>query len=155
MRYFTEAKLLVVEGVAVGPAYAPDVRLGEKALAQLEGAGLLLADAGFDGGGIWAKVEEKGLEPHIPLKGGGEVRNKRRKKAQQVFSRALYKLRAVGEGLFVALKTRLACGVLQEMLPVMAQKRALLEAVAYNLQVFLTLFWLFPWLHWAFFAQLD
>jgi len=49
---------------------------------------------------VWAKVEEKGLEPHIPLKGGGEVRDERRKKAKQVFSSALYRLRAVGEGLF-------------------------------------------------------
>ena len=71
MRYFPERKLIVVEGVAVGPAYASDTRLGQEALAQLEGSGPLLADAGFDGGEVWARVEEKGLEPHIPLKGGG------------------------------------------------------------------------------------
>jgi len=77
-------------------------------------------------------VEEKGFEPHIPLKGGGEVRDERRKRAKRVFSLALYRLRAVGEGLFGALKTRLACGFLQEASPLMAQKRALLEAVAYT-----------------------
>ena len=115
MRYFPERKLIVVEGVAVGPAYASDMRLGQEALAQLEGSGPLLADSGFDGGEVWARVEEKGLEPHIPLKGGGEVRDERRKKAKQVFSPALYRLRA--EGVFGALKTRPACGFLQETSP--------------------------------------
>jgi len=99
-------------------------------------------------------VEEKGLEPHIPLKGGGEVRDERRKKAKQVFSSALYRLRAVGEGLFGALKTRLACGFLQETSPLMAQKRALLEAVAYNLRVFLTLSLPLPWILRVFFLRL-
>ncbi len=146
VRYFPKEKLLVVEGVAVGPAYAPDTKLGEMALVQVESSGPLLADAGFDGGEVWAKVEEKGLEPHIPLKGGGEVRDERRKKARQVFSPALYRLRAVGEGLFGALKTKLACGFLQETLPLMAQKRAFLEAVAYNLRVFLTLFLPLSWI---------
>jgi len=69
----------------------------------------------------------EGLEPHIPFKGGGEVRDERRKKAKQVFSSALYRLRAVG--VFGALKTRLACGFLQETSPLMAQKRALLGGV--------------------------
>lgn len=34
---------------------------------------------------------------HIPLKRGGEVRDQRRKKARQVFSQALCRLRALGE----------------------------------------------------------
>jgi len=76
----------------VGSAYASDTRLGQEALAQLEGSGPLLADSGFDGG----EVEEKGLEPHIPLKGGGKVRDERRKRAKRVFSSALYRLRAAG-----------------------------------------------------------
>ena len=134
----------------MGPAYASDTRLGQEALAQLEDSGRLLADAGFDGGEVWARVEEKGLEPHIPLKGGGEVRDERRKKAKQVFSSALYRLRA--KGVFGALKTRLACGFLQETSPLMAQKRTLLEAVAYNLRVFLTLS--LPWILRVFFLRL-
>ncbi len=64
------------------------------------------------------EVEEKGLEPHILLKGGGEVRDERRKRAKRVFSPALYRLRA--KGVFGALKTRLACGFLQETSPLMA-----------------------------------
>jgi len=72
----------------------------------------------------------EGLEPHIPFKGGGEVRDERSKKAKQVLSSALYRLRALG--VFGALKTRLACGFLQETSPLMAQKRALLEALAYT-----------------------
>ena len=87
------------------------------------------------------------LEPHIPLKGGGEVRDERRKRAKRVFSSALYRLRAVGEGLFGALKTRLACGFLQETSTLMAQKRALLEAVAYNLPLPL------PWILRLFFSR--
>ena len=66
MRYFSERRLIVVEGVAVGLAYASDTRLGQEALAQLEDPGALLADAGFDGGEVWAKVEEKGLSPMSP-----------------------------------------------------------------------------------------
>ena len=87
------------------------------------------------------------LEPHIPLKGGGEVRDERRKRAKRVFSSALYRLRAVGEGLFGALKTSLACGFLQETSTLMAQKRALLEAVAYNLPLPL------PWILRLFFSR--
>jgi len=93
----------------------------------------------------------EGLEPHIPFKGGGEVRDERRKKAKQVFSSALYRLRAVG--VFGALKTRLACGFLQETSPLMAQKRALLEALAYNLRVFLTLSLPLPWILRVFFLR--
>ena len=83
----------------------------------------------------------------------GEVQDERRKRAKQAFSPALYRLRAVGEGLFGALKTRLACGFLQETSPLMAQKRALLEAVAYNLRVFLTLSLLLPWILRALFPR--
>ena len=49
------------------------------------------------------------------------------------------------KGVFGALKTRLAYGFLQETSPLMVQKRALLEAVAYNLWVFLTLSLPLPW----------
>jgi hypothetical protein len=59
----------------------------------------------------------------------------------------LHRLRGVVEGVFGALKTRLAGGYLQEVLPQMAQKRAYLEAVAYNLRLLLRLLMhlLRPW----------
>ncbi len=54
-------------------------QLVSPALARLKRTGLLLADAGFEGGEILAKVEEKELEPNIP-KVAGEVRDERRRK---------------------------------------------------------------------------
>jgi hypothetical protein len=48
-------------------------------------------------------------------------------------------LRGVVAGVFGAIKTRLAGGYLQEVLPSMAQKRAYLEATAYNLRLVLRL----------------
>lgn len=48
------------------------------------------------------------------------------------------------QGLFGAPKTKLACGFLGETSPLVAQRRALLEAVAYILRVFPTLS--LPWL---------
>ena len=47
----------------------------------------------------------------------------------------------------------LACGFLQETSSLMAQKRALLEAVAYNLRVFLTLSLPLPWILTALFPR--
>ncbi len=68
-------------GDSGGTGLCPCYKAG-RALVQVESSGLLLADAGFDGGGVWAKAQEKGLEPHIPLKGGGELRDEQRKKAR-------------------------------------------------------------------------
>jgi len=129
----------VVEEVAVGPAYASDVRLGLRALGQGGAGGKLLADRGFDSGAIWALLEGKGMEAHIPLKGGGETRDRRRLAARKPFDPSIYRLRGVVEGVFGALKTRLAGGYLQEVLSQMAQKRAYLEAAAYNLRALLRL----------------
>jgi len=49
------------------------------------------------------------------------------------FHPSLYPLRGVVAGVSGAIKTRIAGGYLQEMLPSMAQKRAYLEAVASRL----------------------
>ena len=53
----------------------------------------------------------------------------------------------------VGLRSPLACGFLQETSPLMVQKRALLEAVAYNLRVFLTLPLPLPWIFGALFLR--
>jgi len=51
------------------------------------------------------------------------------------------------------LRSPLACGFLQETSPLIAQKRALLEAVAYNLRVFLTFSLPLPWILRALFPR--
>ena len=79
------------------------------------------------------------MEAHIPLKGRGEVRGRRPLAARKRLDPSIYRLRGVVEGVFGALKTRLAGGYLQEVLPQMAQKRAYLEAAAYNLRAALRL----------------
>jgi hypothetical protein len=133
VRYYRRGRLLVLEGVAVGPAYASDVRLGLLALAGARAEGHLLADAGFDAISLRQLAAQKGLVAHIPLKGGGEPRDERRLSGRRHFDPSLYRLRGVVEGVFGAIKTRLAGGYLQEMLPSMAQKRAYLEAVVRGL----------------------
>ena len=42
MRYFQKAKLLVIEGVEVGPGYASDEKLGLNVLGEAEGEGYFL-----------------------------------------------------------------------------------------------------------------
>ncbi|MDT7944150.1 MAG: transposase [Dehalococcoidia bacterium] len=121
VRYYRGRRLLVLEEVAVGPAYASDVRLGLRTLGQAGAGGKLLADRALGSRAIWALLEGKGMEAHIPLKGGGEVRDRRRLAAKKRFDPSLYRLRGVVEGVFGALKTRLAGGYLQEILPQMAQ----------------------------------
>ncbi len=124
----------MLEEVAVGPAYASDVRLGLRALGQAGAGGKWLADGAFASGATWAILEEKGMEAHIPLKGGEEVRERRPLAPRKRLDPSLYRLRGVVEGVFGALKTRLAGGYLQEVLPQMAQKRACLVAAAYHLR---------------------
>jgi hypothetical protein len=133
VRYYRRGRLLALEGVAVGPAYASDVRLGLLAPAGARAQGQLLADAGFDAISLRQLAAQKGLVEHIPLKRGGEPRDERRLSGRRHFHPSLYRLRGVVEGLFGAIKTRLAGGYLQEMLPSMAQKRAYLEATARGL----------------------
>jgi hypothetical protein len=147
VRYYRRGRLLVLEGVAVGPAYASDVRLGLLALAGARAQGHLLADAGFDAISLRQLAAQKGLVAHIPLKGGGEPRDERRLSGRRHFHPSLYRLRGVVEGVFGAVKTRLWGGYLPEVLPQMAQKRAYLEAVAYNLRLLLRLLMhlLRPW----------
>ncbi len=99
----------------------------------------MFSAAGFSQDQALGSGESKGggemrLEPpHSPQRSPGRMEKERTK--------ALF----VGEGLFGALKTRLACGFLQEALPSRVQRRALLEAVAQSLRVFLTLFWPLRW----------
>jgi len=137
--YYRRGRLLALEGVAVGPAYASDVRLGLRALAGARVQGHLLADAGFDAISLRQLASQKGLREHIPLKGGGEPRSLRRLLGKRQFDPSLYRLRGVVEGVFGAVKTRLWGGYLLEVLPQMAQKRVYLEAVAYNLRLLLRL----------------
>jgi hypothetical protein len=70
---------------------------------------------------------------HIPLKGGGGPREERRLLGRRHFHPSLYPLRGVVEGVSGAIKTRIAGGYLQEVLPSMAQKRAYLGAMARGL----------------------
>jgi hypothetical protein len=93
----------------VGPAYASHVHLGLLALARVRAQGQLLADAGFDAIFSRQLLGRRHLHP------------------------SLYPLRGVVAGVSGAIKTRLAGGYLQEMLPSMAQNRAYLEAVASGL----------------------
>jgi hypothetical protein len=76
---------------------------------------------------------QKGLVAHIPLKGGGGPREERRLLGRRHFHPSLYQLQGVVAGVSGAIKTRIAGGYLQEMLPSMAQKRAYLEAVVRGL----------------------
>ncbi|MCS7276260.1 MAG: hypothetical protein NZ695_04525 [Dehalococcoidia bacterium] len=121
---------MALEGVAVGPAYASDVRLGLLALAGARAQGHLLADAGPGAISLRQLAAQRGLGEHIPLKGGGEPRDERRLLGRRRPGPSLYRLRGVVEGVCGAVKTRLWGGRLPEVLPQMAQKGAYLEAVA-------------------------
>jgi len=70
IRYYRELKLLVIDGVTAGPAYASDMVLGREALKQGTKSGPLLADAGFDSLEIWNEAFKRGYYPQIRLKGG-------------------------------------------------------------------------------------
>jgi hypothetical protein len=78
----------------------------------------------------------------IQLKGGGKVRDPRRREILKAFRLDLYRLRAVSEGIFGALKRRLN-GRLRNLSVSNTQKEALLLVVCYVLRVLLALFrWL-------------
>jgi len=134
---FQEEKLLLPVGMSVGEGYAPDPLLGAKALSAAHPGGLLLADAGFDSGKFIQMIQ---------LKGGGKVRDPRRGEILKAFRLDLYRLRAVGEGIFVVLKTRLN-GRLRNLSVFNTQKEALLLVVCYVLRVLLALFRWFLGLH--------
>jgi len=129
--------------MSVGEGYAPDPLLGAKALSAANPGGLLLADAGFDSGKIYEEAEGKYIQM-IQLKGGGKVRDPRRREIWKAFRLDLYRLRAVGEGIFGALKTRLN-GRLRNLSVSNTQKEALL--LCYVLRVLLALFRWFLGLH--------
>jgi hypothetical protein len=141
IRYSQEEKLLLPVGMSVGEGYAPDPLLGAKALNAANPGGLLLADAGFDSGKVYEEAEGKYIQM-IQLKGGGKVRDPRRREILKAFRLDLYRLRAVGEGIFGALKPRLN-GRLRNLSVSNTQKEDLLLVVCYALRVFLALFrWL-------------
>ena len=137
VRYLKEPRLLLPVGMSVGKGYAPDPLLGAKALSAASPGGVLLADAGFDSGVVYDKAEGKFLQM-IRLKGDGRVKDPRREKALKAFRPELYRLRAVGEGVFGALKTRLN-GRLGNLRLSHTKKEALLLVVCYVLRVLLAL----------------
>ena len=120
VRYLREHRLLLPVGMSVGEGYAPDPLLGAKALRAAEPGGTLLADAGFDSGEVFDVVQGR-FAPMINLKGGGEIKDPRRKEARKAFLPELYRLRGVGEGVFGGLKTRLN-GRLRNLLSAISQK---------------------------------
>ena len=106
IRYSQEEKLLLPVGMSVGGGYVPDPLLGTKALSVANPGGLFRAFAGFDSGKVYKEAEGKYI-PMIHLKGGRKVRDPRRRETLRAFRLEIYRLRAVGEGIFGALKTRL------------------------------------------------
>jgi hypothetical protein len=78
IRYSQEEKLLLPGGMSVGEGYAPDPLLGAKTLNAANPGGFLLADAGFDSGKVYEEAQGKYIQM-IQLKGGGKVRDPRRK----------------------------------------------------------------------------
>ena len=138
IRYSQEEKLLLPVGMSVGEGYAPDPLLGAKALNAANPGGLLLADAGFDSGKIYEEAEGKYIQM-IQLKGGGRVRDPRRRETLKAFRLDLYRLWAVEEGIFGPLKTSLN-GRLRNLGLSYTQKEALLLVVCYVLRVLLAIF---------------
>jgi len=124
IRYSQEEKLLLPVGMSVGGGYAPDPLLGAKALSTANPGGLLRSFAGFDSRKVYEEAKGKYI-PMIHLKGGGKVRDPRRREIWKAFRLDLYRLRAVGEGIFGALKTRLN-GRLRNLSVSNTQKEALL-----------------------------
>jgi len=74
--------------------------------ANREGHPHLLLDKPRGSGKVYEEAEEKYIQM-FQLKGGGKMRDSRRREILKAFRLALYRLRAVGEGIFAALKTRL------------------------------------------------
>lgn len=136
VRYFPKTRLLVPEAAKIGGGYASDAVLGAEALRAASPGGILLVDAGFDSSEVFAASQGKFI-PMIKLKGGGKVRDQMRKEAKRALD--LCRLRGVAEGLFGGMKTKLN-GALRSLRPEISQREAFLEAICYNLRVYLTLF---------------
>jgi len=102
IRYLKDHRLLLPVGMSVGEGYAPDPVLGAKALDAVDPGGVLLADAGFDAGQVFRGAKGKFI-PMIRLKGGGEIKDTQREEARKVFRAEIYRLPAVGEGVFEGL----------------------------------------------------
>ena len=134
-------RLLFIEGVEVGSGYASDVKLGLDVLEDARGPGPLLGDAGFDSLAMISKAGVRGFEPIIKLK-GGEIKHKLRGEMKRAFDAALYRLRSIAEGVFGGIKTKMS-GPLRCLDGDAARKEALLEALSYDIRVYLSLF-LFP-----------
>lgn len=141
IRYLLKARLLILEGIKVGDGYASDVKLGVEVLKGASSSGLLLADAGFDSQEIYEEAKKKGLVLTMRLKGGGEVRGQWRKEMEGKFDPFLYRLRGIAEGLFGGIKTKMN-GALRSLRAEVSGKKALLEAVCYNLRIYLSLLFL-------------
>lgn len=138
VRYLREHQLLLPVGMSAGEGYAPDPLLGARALQSVEEGGILLADAGFDSAKVFNAVQGR-FTPMVKLKEGGKVRDSRRKEASRALRAELYRLRAVGEGVFGGLKTRLN-GRLRNLLPAVSRKESLLLVICYVLRVYMAIF---------------
>lgn len=141
IRHLQRERLLFIEGVEVGPGYASDVKLGLNVLENSRELGLLLGDAGFDSLAMISKARIRGLKPIIKLK-GGKIKDRLRGEMKRAFDAALYRLRSIAEGVFGGIKTKMN-GPLRCLDGDAAKKEALLEALSYDIRVYLSLF-LFP-----------
>lgn len=137
IRYLKDHRLLLPVGMSVGEGYVPDPVLGAKALNGVEPGGVLLADAGFDAGQVFRGAKGKFI-PMIRLKGGGEIKDTQREEARKIFRAEIYRLRAVGEGVFGGLKTRLD-GRLRNLIPAVSRKESLILVLCYVVRVLLAL----------------
>ena len=84
-------------------------------------------------------AKERRLKPVIKLKGGGEIKDKMREEIKKVFDTGLYRLRGIGEGAFGGIKTKMN-GPLRCLNTDVAKREALLEALVYNIRIYLSLF---------------
>lgn len=94
--------------------------LGAQALRQTSPGGVLLADAGFDSVQVFREAQGKFLLM-IRLKGDGVVKDGHRKKARKVFREEIYRLHAVGEEPFWALKNPIEQAVAESATPTNAK----------------------------------
>ena len=91
---------------------------------------MLLADGSFDSIAMIMKAKKKGFKPLIKLK-GREIR--------KAFDTTLYQLCSIAEGIFGGIKTKMN-GPLCCLDVEVARKEALLEALTYNIRIYLSLF---------------